>query len=81
MSTVLPFPQRGDGPDYVTFPIRIHQGDETGPVIARFTHADPDLLKALATRRDLIAVDIRTGRVVAVDGPILGQLQLDPTTL
>jgi hypothetical protein len=36
------------------------------------------LLQDMTARMDLTVVDTRTGRIVAVGGPILGQLQVDP---
>jgi hypothetical protein len=60
------------------FPLRVHAGDDTGPVIARFDGLGLRLLQDMTARMDLTVVDTRTGRIVAVGGPILGQLQVDP---
>jgi curli biogenesis system outer membrane secretion channel CsgG len=79
-ATVHPFPG-AHVDDYATFPLRVHAGDDTGPVIARFDGLGLKLLQAMTARMDLTVVDVRTNRVVAVGGPILGQLQIDPDAL
>jgi hypothetical protein len=67
----------GDGGSH-QFPLRVHDGDDTGRVIARFDGLSLRLLRDMTARMDLTVVDTRTGRVVAQGGPILGQLQIAP---
>jgi hypothetical protein len=83
-ATVHPFPGGAAGlPVPHEFPLRVHAGDDTSPetLIARFDGLRLDLLQAMTARMDLTVVDVRTNRVVAVGGPILGQLQIDPDAL
>lgn len=80
-ATVLRFPGGVDAPDPVTFPLRIHAGDDTGPVIGRFDGLGMGLLRDMTARMDLTVVDVRTNRVVAQGGPILGQLQIAPEAM
>jgi hypothetical protein len=78
---VLPFPGPPAAPaDMVTwFPFVVHSGDERGPILARFTDLTDSraLLDALTGALDVTVVDVRTNRIVAVGGPIFGQLDLD----
>jgi hypothetical protein len=82
-ATVLRFPTGSDHPPVPgAFPYRVHAGDDvTGPVVAWFHSFGPGVLEAMAARMDMTVVDTRTSRIVAVGGPILGQLHVDPEAL